>query len=221
MPGEAMMSYYEKIQRQCLDAWSLLLRYEVDPAHPVQVSRLATQLFDSLIPVHHLGLLERNLLECAALLHDLGMLISEKRHHKHIMRMILNADMPSFEEREKQIVANAARYHRRSFPKQKHREFGEMEETDQQTVRVLASILRVADALDKSGEGIIEIEDCFLEERDFVIRGQNRGPYERELKALEKKKDLFVFTFGVDVKLILQPAAEADIPQNHLLRITA
>ena len=217
------MSYYEKIQRQCLDTWSLLLRYEIDPAHPVQVSRLATHLFDSLIPVHHLGLLERNLLECAALVHDMGMLISEKRHHKHILRMVLNTDLPSFEEREKQIMANTARYHRRSFPKQKHREFGEMEENDQHIHRVLAAILRIADALDKSGQGIIDIVECFLEEREFVIQTHIRGSYDRELKALEKKKDLFVFTFGADVKLLVQTDGEAEVnpPQTTLLRITA
>lgn len=216
------MSYYEKIQRQCLDTWSLLLRYEIDPSHPVHVSQLATRLYDSLIPIHHLSLLERNLLECAALVHDMGMLISEKQHHKHVMRMILNTDLPSFEEREKQIMANTARYHRRSFPMQKHREFGEMEENDQQIVRTLASILRIADALDKSGQGIIEIEECFLEKREFIIHVQNRGPYDRELKALEKKKDLFVFTFGADVKLQVQPVREAemDLPPVTLLRVT-
>ena len=197
--------------------------HDPEPGHCRQVRELALLLFDQLAGRHRMGAGARFLLEAAALLHDIGWSVAPdgRRHHKLARDMIRANRWKTLPPEAVEIIALIARYHRKALPDRSHADYAALPRRRQEIVRKLAAILRVADALDKSGEGIIEIEDCFLEERDFVIRGQNRGPYERELKALGKKKDLFVFTFGVDVKLVLQPAAEADIPQNHLLRITA
>ena len=62
--------------------------------------------------LHELPQEYEELLEYAALLHDIGYFYGYEAHHKHAYRMIMAADIPGLDEREKAIVANVARYHR-------------------------------------------------------------------------------------------------------------
>ena len=122
--------------------------YNADCGHSLQVARLAAQLFDQLCPLHHLGREERSLLEAAAQLHDTGFLVSHSQHHKHSYYLIRNSELLGFTEDEKELIANIARYHRKSFPEMKHQQFAALSKKDQRTVRILAAILRVADGLE-------------------------------------------------------------------------
>src|SRR5438132_10635852 len=54
-----------------------------DWPHARQVRRLSLQLFDATQPLHHLKAGARRLLERAAFLHNTGMMIETRRHHKH------------------------------------------------------------------------------------------------------------------------------------------
>lgn len=197
------MTSFEKIQEQRRQAKGFLLKTKYEVSHAQQVCKLALDLFDQLQPLHNLGGQEMCWLECAALLHDIGWVISEKKHHKHSLRLIVNADMPAFTDREKRIVANIARYHRRSLPSLSHAPFSLLSPEDQQVVRKLAAILRVADALDDSHEQRISKIECENLGGEYPFRAETDLPCEEELKALERKKDLFLQVFKQDFNLVL------------------
>lgn len=118
--------------------------------HAEQVCRLALQLFDGTREFHHLGEPERDLLYHGALLHDIGHHISGRSHHKHGEYLLQHIRMPGFNAREVSILSNLVRYHSRSLPKDHHRNFAALSPEDQDQVKTLAALLRVADALDRS-----------------------------------------------------------------------
>jgi exopolyphosphatase / guanosine-5'-triphosphate,3'-diphosphate pyrophosphatase len=118
-------------------------------AHAEQVADLSLSLFDQLRPVHRLGAEARALLHAAAMLHDVGAFISYNRHHKHSYYLVYHADLPGFTDRERELIATVARYHRRSVPKERHEVFQLLAPEERAVVRRLAAILRVADGLDR------------------------------------------------------------------------
>jgi exopolyphosphatase/guanosine-5'-triphosphate,3'-diphosphate pyrophosphatase len=129
-------------------------RYEEH--HCEHVARLALQLFDQVVELT--GSADepwatsdsRELLEAAALLHDIGYLVNYTKHHKHSYHLIVHSEMPAFTHRELEIVANVARYHRRACPKTKHKPFKHLCAEDRETVRALSAFLRIADGLDRT-----------------------------------------------------------------------
>ena len=95
-------------------------RFYFDERHASQVARIALQLFDELADLHQLPASVRPFLEAAALLHDLGNAVSYQKHHRHTQYLIQNADIPGLADRERELVARIARYHRRSPPELDH-----------------------------------------------------------------------------------------------------
>src|SRR4029453_10191595 len=102
-------------------------------AHSEQVARLCVHLFDQLKPLHELGRRQRELIEYAALLHDIGFHIGRDKHHKHAMYLILHGDLKEFSREEVRIIASIARYHRKSFPATKHKPFASLSAASQET----------------------------------------------------------------------------------------
>jgi exopolyphosphatase/guanosine-5'-triphosphate,3'-diphosphate pyrophosphatase len=117
--------------------------------HAEQVAQLSLSLFDQTREVHRLGEEERALLHAAAMLHDVGSFVSYNRHHKHSYYLLYHADLPGFTDRERELIATIARYHRRSPPKDRHAEFQRLTPEERIVVRQLSAILRVADGLDR------------------------------------------------------------------------
>jgi exopolyphosphatase/guanosine-5'-triphosphate,3'-diphosphate pyrophosphatase len=118
--------------------------------HCDHTSHLASQIFDGLEKPFALPPSGREILQAAALLHDIGYLINHSKHHKHAYHLILHSDLSGFPQREIELIANVARYHRRAHPKKSHPNFGRLERDDRWLVRCLAGILRVADGLDRA-----------------------------------------------------------------------
>ena len=125
-------------------------RFYFDERHASQVARIALQLFDGLAEMHKLPASVRPFLEAAALLHDLGNAVSYQKHHRHTQYLIQNADIPGLADRERDLVARIARFHRRSPPDLDHAGMAGLTPAEARTVRKLATMLRVADALDRS-----------------------------------------------------------------------
>jgi exopolyphosphatase / guanosine-5'-triphosphate,3'-diphosphate pyrophosphatase len=113
------------------------------------VAQLSLSLFDQLHDLHRLGEEERALLHAAAMLHDVGSFVSYNRHHKHSYYLLYHADLPGYTDRERELVATIARYHRRSPPKDRHEEFQRLTPAERIVVKRLAALLRVADGLDR------------------------------------------------------------------------
>jgi exopolyphosphatase/guanosine-5'-triphosphate,3'-diphosphate pyrophosphatase len=125
-----------------------------DPPHSAHVARLALDLFDATVDVHRLGDDSREVLEAGALLANVGLFVSHSAHHKHSYYVIRNSELlTGFTDREIELIAQVARYHRKSAPKKKHAEFAALGKDDQRRVRVLAGILRVAVGLDRNHAG--------------------------------------------------------------------
>lgn len=124
----------------------------IDAVHAAQVTRLALELFDSAreAGLHALGAWERELLEGAAYLHDVGAFLSYHDHHEHSAYIIRHADLLGFDQLELGIMAATAHYHRRAFPRKRHPEFAVLDERGQQIVRALCVLLRIAESLDRS-----------------------------------------------------------------------
>jgi len=118
--------------------------------HSRHVAKMCIELFDEF--QEDLGLTEtdRELLTYAAYMHDIGYHISHRKHHKHALYLIRNADLKGFTEDEIEVMANVARYHRRSTPKARHKHFDKLPKDQKKRVKKLSAIIRIADGLDRS-----------------------------------------------------------------------
>ncbi|HET6487577.1 MAG TPA: HD domain-containing protein, partial [Spirochaetia bacterium] len=179
-------------------------KYSFDEGHALHVARLAGQLFDQLVSLHKLGSRDRRILIAAAILHDIGEYVSLKGHHKHTLYLISRSELTGFTAAEQFLVANVARYHRKGAPSLQHPEFALLSAADRSRVRRMASLLRIADALDKEHrEKLSRIAVRQRDGRVEILAGRG-GELLLEKWALEKKADLFRRTFGAPVFLIPQ-----------------
>ena len=176
-------------------------RYQFDEAHGERVTRFATQIFDDLIDRHRLDSRDRLLLRAAALLHDIGDFVRYDGHHKHSYYLIEHADIMGLSPEERSIVANVARYHRKSPPDPAHPNFRDLGKEARGKVRALAAILRIADALDREHLGKIESVRAIAEKSRVVL--SLVGNHERELEewTVRAKSALFKDVFGLDVAM--------------------
>ncbi|MCB0989385.1 MAG: Ppx/GppA family phosphatase [Acidimicrobiales bacterium] len=166
--GGTTLHHLSDLRRE--SALTVARRYEEDVEHAEHITDLALELFDDLTVWHGLGADERDLLETAGLLHNIGVFVSHSAHHKHSQYLILNTEqLAGFTEHERNLVAQVARYHRKSAPKAKHVEFSELAERDRWIVQVLASILRVAIGLDRSARRVVRSVAAHIEDQTISI----------------------------------------------------
>ena len=167
--------------------------YEENHAH--QVSYLAERIYDALSPVSGFSRHERVLLSAAALLHDVGYHIAHDSHHKHSHYLIEHSELTGFSESERVIIANTARYHRGSGPKDRHPNFALLGSEDQETVRKLSSILRIADALDRRHDSRIVDLKVRRTGKTFNIKVLSSKECEDEVTEANRRLDLFKSAF--------------------------
>ena len=127
-----------------------------DESHAEQDRKLALMIFDQTKQLHSLERKERYWLECAAILHDIGLSRGAKGHHKSTLRLILNDPQLPFTYEERYIIGSIARYHRKALPSKKHFNLKPVNQTEREKITVLSSILRVADALDYSHKSVVQ-----------------------------------------------------------------
>ena len=173
-----------------------------DAEHSLHVTRLAGQIFSSVAEPYCLGEREQQLLEAAAILHDIGYFINYTGHHKHSYHLIRHADLFGFTPRERELVAQIARYHRKSLPKSKHPEYQRLTKADRLLVSRLGGILRLADGLDRRRTSQVTGLDLLLSDSRFAIRMRGAGDLSVELFAAKAKGELFEQAF--DRRLVLE-----------------
>lgn len=135
---------------------AMLERYRVDRRHADQVARLARQIFDQTAHLHHLPDSARELLEFAALCHDVGHYIAGEDHHRHGQYLVRHTPLAGFTEPDIAMLASLVRFHRGGRPKVSHPEVAAMSPVDRQTLGVLSGILRIADGLDRSHAQLVD-----------------------------------------------------------------
>jgi exopolyphosphatase/guanosine-5'-triphosphate,3'-diphosphate pyrophosphatase len=154
--------------------------------HAQQVARLALSIFDQTRSVHGLAAREREWLEYASLLHDIGVHISYNRHHRHSYYLIKNGDLRGFEPQEIEAIALMARYHRQGTPKKKHEGYSDLSGSLRATVRVLGAIVRLAEGLDRSHAQAVAGIDLLPHGDDYLARLRARGDVELEIWAAHR-----------------------------------
>ncbi|HUT01345.1 MAG TPA: Ppx/GppA phosphatase family protein [Phycisphaerae bacterium] len=185
-------------------------KYRCDAAHSAHVTELAIRLFDELREQHRLSGRHRLLLRVAAMLHEAGVYVSGRAHHKHSYYLISNAEVFGLNAEEVEVVALVARYHRRGAPKPSHVEYISLPREKRMVVSKLAAILRVADALDRGHAQ--QVRDVHLERTsdELVITVHGAADLALERRAMEKKADLFEDICGMTVRLEEAPLAPAE-----------
>jgi exopolyphosphatase/guanosine-5'-triphosphate,3'-diphosphate pyrophosphatase len=177
-------------------------RFGYEEKHALQVASLAEKIFDALALTYNLQRHHRTLLSAAAILHDVGSHISSEAHHKHSFYLIKNSEITGFTEPEKEIIANVARYHRGSLPKEKHQDFTRLSAPEQEIVWRLGAILRLAEGLDRSYESRIK-DIAFKRGRaDLQLEIFSDEPVDSELQAAELKKDMFETAFDCKLEIL-------------------
>lgn len=177
----------------------LLRKCKWHEKHSVQVTRLALRLFDDTQHLHKMGRNDRELLKFASMLHDIGYYISRRKHHKHALYIILNADLKGFRPEEIEIIAHVARYHRRSIPKERHELYNRLEKNIQQRIRKLSGFLRVADGLDRSHfQNVIKLQ-AVKSQNGFNIQLVTESDAELEIWGAKRKSELLQELLGSEI----------------------
>ncbi|TBW29826.1 Ppx/GppA phosphatase family protein [Gramella sp. KN1008] len=179
--------------------------------HSTHVAQLALQIFDEFRKELKLKKEDRELLEYATYMHDIGYYISHRKHHKHALYLIMHADLRGFTADEISLMANVARYHRRSVPRKRHKFYRKLDSDLKQRVKRLSGILRVADGLDRSHyQNVQELEiEKGAEVIKFYITTQ--GDPELEIWGAMRKKELFEEITGKELE-IYAVEQDANIP---------
>jgi len=166
-------------------------RYGVSIKHVRKVSRMAGELFLALEPLHKLPHHYSRLLEAAAHLHDIGHYVSDTRHHKHSYYLVSNSDMPGFTEREREVIANLCRYHRKAMPSLEHTNWQPLDPESRRAVTLLAPLLRIADNLDRSRGQKVKALECNVRDAEVVLKLHSNGNVDLEAWAAERAGEFF------------------------------
>ncbi|MEA5554553.1 Ppx/GppA phosphatase family protein [Anabaena cylindrica UHCC 0172] len=179
-------------------------KYQINLEHSDRVAAFALSLFDQTQgTLHNWGKDERQLLWAAAILHNCGHYISHSSHHKHSYYLIRNGELLGYNETEIEIIANLARYHRKSVPKKKHENYRNLlHKEHRQMVNQLSAILRLAVALDRRQIGAVSRVQCEyfpnVHEFQMLIFPSSLGDdCDLELWNLDYKKGAFEEEFGL------------------------
>ncbi|HQR38486.1 MAG TPA: Ppx/GppA phosphatase family protein [Blastocatellia bacterium] len=181
---------------------ALAKRCEYDASHAMQTTRLAKSIFDQTRQLHGYGRNERELLEVAAVLHDIGYTISHAFHNRHAQYLILNSELVGFSARELAIVGNVVRYHGGRGPKKKDEGYARLRPDDRRMVRRLTAILTVADALDRSSRATVRTVD--VQQRNSRVRFHvsSESDCHLELWDARRKAGLFERAFRVRTEFV-------------------
>jgi len=180
---------------------SLGRRYHFDEAHARQVCKLALALFEQLQRLHGLAPEDHRILMTGALLHDIGGYISYKKHHKHSLYLIAQSELPGLNADEMLMAANVARYHRKNTPRPGHEQFVRLTKSQRQRVVKLASLVRIADALDRDHAQTVKSLEVSVRSPYLNVKISGNRLRNLEHWALQRKAQLFTDLFGLRVRI--------------------
>jgi exopolyphosphatase/guanosine-5'-triphosphate,3'-diphosphate pyrophosphatase len=187
----------EQFRKQVLaSALAMGERYRYDAGHARNVAHLATRLFDDLRAEHGLGERDRLLLEVAALLHDVGIYVNLRGHHKHTQYVLSVAEIFGLSRDDMAIVSNVARYHRRATPQKSHLPYMALDSDARVLVNKLAAILRLANALDADHQQKVKNVRVRPEGGVIAFEVEGVGDLTMERLALLARSDFFQDAFG-------------------------
>jgi exopolyphosphatase/guanosine-5'-triphosphate,3'-diphosphate pyrophosphatase len=179
-------------------------RYALPAAHTDHVRFLAGRLFEDLAPLHDLTAVDRELLDAAATLHDIGTTLDYYRHHKHGAYLVNISPLNGFDHREMALISSLVRFHRRGMPK-----FGEygalMTPDDSRRLLQLATCLRLAESLERARTARVTGFEVKVSGTVVQISVRARETPTLELWEAEKHADLFEQAFERTLRLSVSP----------------
>ncbi len=176
-------------------------KYNVDMKHTLHCVNLCDRLFDELKPLHGLGHRQKVLLKVAAYLHEIGIFVATRAHHKHTFYLIAHSDVFGLSHNELLTVAHVARYHRRNSPKPTHLDYMNLPRQMRMTICRLAALIRLADALDSSRTQQIETLDIEIRDEDIVLYIPGPKDITLERRSVASKSDLFEEIYGKRIRI--------------------
>jgi exopolyphosphatase/guanosine-5'-triphosphate,3'-diphosphate pyrophosphatase len=185
---------------------SLARRCNWSEPHARQVAKLALDLFDATVELHGLDASDRELLEFAALLHDIGEHVASSGHHKHGAYLVRNGQLRGFSPTEVELLAAVVRWHRRGEPRVSD-EFPLLDAAAMDRVRALAAILRVADGLDRSRNQNVYGLDAMITPSLVLLRIRTLDDAELEIWGARRKRELLEKVLDRELELTTHPSA--------------
>lgn len=179
---------------------NLFRRYPQPKPHTRRVRQLARDLFDDLQPLHGFGDEERELLDAAARLHDIGTAVSYYNHHKHGAYLVESAPVPGFDHRQQMLLSLAVRHYRKGTPK-----LGSYKKLlgdgDLERLNTLCACLRLAEDFERSRAGRVQGFEAQINKKTVVLQVQAEEAPLVELAEAGKHGPLFRRAFGRKLKL--------------------
>ncbi len=202
MKGEVINEELSDPRRRSV--FELLRKCNWHESHSRHVTQMALILFDELVKDLNLISADRELLEYASLMHDIGYHISHTGHHKHALYLIKNAELRGFTQDEIEIMANVARYHRRSTPKKRHLEFWYLNKDLRDRIKKLSAILRVADGLDRSHYQNVKSLEVHLSKKKIELTISTIDEPQLEIWGATRKSELLKEVTGkkLDIRVV-------------------
>ncbi len=193
----------QSVRRRSILQLARACKYEAE--HADHTRMLCLRLFDELkrLGLHNYGEDEKELLEYAAITHDIGTFLSHSNHQKHAYYLIRNSDLLGFNDTEIDIIANVALYHRKGIPRSKHLNLIALNKSERKRVSVLAAILRLAEGLDRGHLGTVK--DVWLSigknPRHFILTLYSDTDCQMEIWGVNNNKDLFEYVFEAPLEV--------------------
>jgi exopolyphosphatase/guanosine-5'-triphosphate,3'-diphosphate pyrophosphatase len=206
-PGILLVEEFPDLRRR--GVMELARRCQFREEHAAQVARLALSIFHQTRRLHGLPKGDAELLEYAALLHDVGFHVAAHRHHRHAEYLIQSHDMSGFSRDEVNVIALVARYHRKGEPSKNHVAFAALSKSDRNRVRHLAAILRIADGLDRTQGRLVRAVRCVVTDKTIEMRLDVDGDPELELWAARRKGDFLEELSGRKLRLTVDAVRES------------
>ena len=177
----------------------------INEVHARTVTSIVLELFDSAkdLKLHNYGDWERELLEYATFLHDIGSFISYTNHHAHSYYMIKNSELLGFDQKEVNFMANIARFHRKRTPRKKDPEILELDTREREALRILTTFIRLGESLDRSHTALVQhVRFSGVDKDTVTLEVVARGDCQLEIWGVDAEKKAFEKIFGK--KLVLE-----------------
>lgn len=188
---------------------NLQARYPQPLDHVEHVRFLAGRLFDELRELHGLGDRDRELLDAAARLHDIGASISYYGHHKHGAYLLASNVFPGFSHREQALVLLLVRYHRSGKPSWGvYRDLAGSD--DKERLRSLATCLRLAEYLERAHAARVHDLRVRIETDTIGVEIECDEPPTVEIAETRKHAPLVDLTFGRRLEVRMAAGVEAE-----------
>jgi len=196
---------YNKTNQLISIANSICRKFNTDMKHAQQVADLADIIFDNVKDTLGLKKGDSLYLLLASYLHDVGMFVYNRAHHKHSEYIISNLNLFRLSSEEIKIIACCGRYHRKGTPTETHFLYNSLPKDKQVLVQKLSSILRIANALDRSHkQKAKKLEVKFNRAQDITVTAFVTQNFLLEKIDFMEKKEMFEEISGNRINLKIQ-----------------